>query len=299
MNYAKVYSQFIADRKSKEANLIASGEYTERHHIVPKKLGGTDCKSNIIFLSAEDHIRAHLLIAKIHGGSMWAPIIILASELGRRIPTRKAIRIAAIARKKYAYSISGARNTRYDHAVYHFKNDDLGELFCTRADFVEKIGLGVKNAAHFVINNKSHYKGWYLANQRPKIGMAENMSGIEHPGYKDEILTLEHSDGSLYTGTRFEVNTSLGISRPHITGIVDGTYWNSKGWGLPGWVKKKSDSLTLHSSKRQKKIVNLTTGVQYDSAKYAAKDLGLSYAGICKAAAGFTKHSGGYNWAYL
>ena len=69
MDYRRIYSEFIVDRRTKEP---AVEGYTERHHIVPKSLGGTDEPANLIRLTAEDHFFAHLLLAKIHGGGMWA-----------------------------------------------------------------------------------------------------------------------------------------------------------------------------------------------------------------------------------
>lgn len=71
MNYQSIYSAFIADRRTKEAALKASGAYSERHHILPRAHAGDDSPNNIIRLTPEDHFFAHLLLAKIHGGSMW------------------------------------------------------------------------------------------------------------------------------------------------------------------------------------------------------------------------------------
>ena len=68
MNYKKVYDQFIADRMSKP---VPNG-YTERHHILPRSLGGTDDYTNIIRLLPDEHLFAHILLAKIYGGKMWA-----------------------------------------------------------------------------------------------------------------------------------------------------------------------------------------------------------------------------------
>lgn len=67
MNYQRIYDQFISDRKSKEAKI--SG-YFERHHILPKSLGGSNCQENIIKLTFKDHVFAHRLLAKIYGGPM-------------------------------------------------------------------------------------------------------------------------------------------------------------------------------------------------------------------------------------
>jgi len=71
MNYEKIYNDFIEDRRTTEDALIASGEYFERHHVVPRSMGGTDDASNMIALTAGDHYFAHLCLAKAYGGSQW------------------------------------------------------------------------------------------------------------------------------------------------------------------------------------------------------------------------------------
>ncbi len=52
--------------------LIERGQYTmihgyrERHHIIPKCLGGTDDEDNLVYLTAEEHYVAHQLLVKMH-----------------------------------------------------------------------------------------------------------------------------------------------------------------------------------------------------------------------------------------
>ena len=38
--------------------------YTEKHHIVPKSMGGLDTKENLVVLTAREHYIAHLLLTK-------------------------------------------------------------------------------------------------------------------------------------------------------------------------------------------------------------------------------------------
>ena len=71
MNYSLVYSQLIFHAQLRET----ISEYVERHHIVPKALGGSNNQSNLVNLTAREHFNAHMLLAKIHGGSMWTAII--------------------------------------------------------------------------------------------------------------------------------------------------------------------------------------------------------------------------------
>jgi 5-methylcytosine-specific restriction endonuclease McrA len=58
MDYQKIYKSFIESRKELKRNL----EYSERHHIIPKSLGGKDIESNIVTLTPREHFFAHLLL---------------------------------------------------------------------------------------------------------------------------------------------------------------------------------------------------------------------------------------------
>jgi len=69
MDYKKVYKNFIANRRLKEPELIASGVYVERHHITPKSLGGDNSPANIIALTAIDHLRYRLIISKLRAAA--------------------------------------------------------------------------------------------------------------------------------------------------------------------------------------------------------------------------------------
>lgn len=61
MNYQRVYNQLIDRAK----NRILEG-YSEKHHIIPKCLGGTDDTENLVRLTAEEHYVAHQLLVKIY-----------------------------------------------------------------------------------------------------------------------------------------------------------------------------------------------------------------------------------------
>jgi len=62
MNYSKIYQTLINKRRKNPYTL----GYSEKHHIIPKSLGGTDNKTNIVVLSGREHWIAHLLLHKIY-----------------------------------------------------------------------------------------------------------------------------------------------------------------------------------------------------------------------------------------
>lgn len=65
MNYAKIYNQIIKNAKSKN-RLKNTGIYYETHHIIPKSLGGSNKKENLVLLTAREHFICHALLVKIH-----------------------------------------------------------------------------------------------------------------------------------------------------------------------------------------------------------------------------------------
>ncbi len=72
MNY-----QWHYDRLVERARHRKLSGYSERHHVVPKCLGGSDDKENLVRLTAEEHYVAHQLLVKIfpwHHGLLWAAV---------------------------------------------------------------------------------------------------------------------------------------------------------------------------------------------------------------------------------
>lgn len=63
MNYQFHYEALIA--RGRTRTLLG---YKEIHHILPRCMGGTDDKSNLVALTAEEHFVAHLLLVKIFPG---------------------------------------------------------------------------------------------------------------------------------------------------------------------------------------------------------------------------------------
>ena len=61
MNYKKHYNLLIERSRTR----TLSG-YVERHHIVPRCMGGTNEKSNIAVLTPEEHYLAHQLLVKMY-----------------------------------------------------------------------------------------------------------------------------------------------------------------------------------------------------------------------------------------
>jgi hypothetical protein len=61
MNYQRIYNQLI----ERAQNRILEG-YKEKHHILPKCLGGSNDKENLVELTAREHFLCHRLLCEIY-----------------------------------------------------------------------------------------------------------------------------------------------------------------------------------------------------------------------------------------
>jgi hypothetical protein len=63
--YSRVYFQIIDQAQTR----IIPDTYTEKHHIIPRSLGGNDSTVNIAILTAREHFICHWLLTKMTAGA--------------------------------------------------------------------------------------------------------------------------------------------------------------------------------------------------------------------------------------
>jgi hypothetical protein len=61
MDYTRIYNQIIERAQTRKLE-----GYVEKHHIVPKCIGGLDVKENIVELTAREHFLCHMLLCEIY-----------------------------------------------------------------------------------------------------------------------------------------------------------------------------------------------------------------------------------------
>ena len=90
MNYQRIYDQII-DR-AKERTLEG---YKEKHHTIPKCIGGSNDASNLVELTAREHFLCHHLLTKIHPENnkiffaFWAMCTLKTKQQERHVPSSK------------------------------------------------------------------------------------------------------------------------------------------------------------------------------------------------------------------
>lgn len=107
--YSKLYYTITSNAKQR----ITEG-YTERHHIIPQSLGGSDDKENLVDLTAREHFICHWLLIKMTDGDDRGKMLyaLQGMKAENKFQDRYHTKITARVYEKY----------RIEHAENHSKN---------------------------------------------------------------------------------------------------------------------------------------------------------------------------------
>ena len=117
MDYNRIYNKLISNAQQR----IFVG-YVEKHHIIPRCLGGTDDKQNIVDLTPEEHFVAHQLLVKIYPDN--DKLIYATHMMTRNSGNQKRNnKMYGWLRRKYALTVSknqtGKGNSQYGSMWIH------------------------------------------------------------------------------------------------------------------------------------------------------------------------------------
>ena len=108
--YSKVYFSTIEKAKNRGWKK-ARGR--ERHHIIPQSLGGSNDKSNLVYLSCREHFLCHWLLVKITAGEAYHKMVYALMGM----------RAANVHQERYETIFTARVYEKYriEHAEYHSK----------------------------------------------------------------------------------------------------------------------------------------------------------------------------------
>lgn len=117
MDYSKIYRDLISSR----THAATDSTILEKHHILPRSLGGGDEKQNIVRLTPREHFVAHRLLAKIHGGKMWAA---LAYMTRGRVKSASGVKVTS-----RVYALAKQKDAEWRSEHYTKNNPWRGKRF--------------------------------------------------------------------------------------------------------------------------------------------------------------------------
>lgn len=197
MNYERIYKDLVDYDYS---NL----KYTEKHHIIPRCLGGNNDNTNIVILSAKAHYVAHHLLTKIYKNNpklMFAYNMMSVDHNGKRIYSY----MHESNRKKHAMNISKTNKGRIPHnkgrSMPKAQKDKISFLWkFVSPDGVEYITIGLRDhCLKYGLNpstmsavhkgKRGNHKGWllYLFNEETNQFEKEEYKNIPYPKGKPAL----------------------------------------------------------------------------------------------------------------
>jgi hypothetical protein len=107
MNYQRVYNQIIERTQNRKLE-----GYKENHHIIPKCLGGTNEKENLIELTAREHFLCHRLLVEIYPNKSLKYALWLMS-IGKQQKYKHKInsRLYEYLKKEYSQMLTGKKHS--------------------------------------------------------------------------------------------------------------------------------------------------------------------------------------------
>lgn len=130
MNYTKLYDAVIAKavfRKKPEG-------YCEKHHIVPRCMGGANGKDNLVYLTAKEHFICHKFLVRMYPsvrGNWYALIAmgrlpefkakVFASERAKAASARKGFKYSDESKVKMSFSAK-RRGSQVNSVATRFGN---------------------------------------------------------------------------------------------------------------------------------------------------------------------------------
>lgn len=236
MDYHRIYREFIKDRREKEPGLTG---YTECHHILPRSLGGGDEPENLIRLTAEDHYFAHLLLAKMHGGRMWAAVYAmcyLANDATGRDRSKLSVRIEfghvrrSLA-EYYRSILSGPDGKIADKRVFVLHHQDGRVARGNRFELSDVTGVTRQQISALLRGAKKNAHGWYCKLHNPHGLTRGDLLSVALSD--DTVHTLYHYDGRKWSGTLSEFKEMTGCRM---------TWQGSNHRSIKGWYRSRADA---------------------------------------------------------
>jgi hypothetical protein len=208
MNYGAIYNSLMARAKHR----TRPDEYCEKHHILPKALGGVNAPDNLVYLTAREHFFAHRLLWRIHRNRQMARAFTL---LARTVGTTTS-KDYAEAKAAYAAEMLGSKNVSKRAHVKQKISANHARYFA-----------GKKRPDHAKLMRE---KGLIAGHKNPMFGQGHRQAGAKNHMAK-KVVGLHAQHGAACWDTATEAAQAIGVSVQAVAQAVKRNA-RSRGWKL-------------------------------------------------------------------
>lgn len=219
------------------------GTYYESHHILPKTMGGPNTKANLILFTAEEHLRAHLLLPEMvegksnkhkmacalhlmmvgHSGHqrVGAPQFCLIAR-AKMSAAKKRDNLSEETRAKLS---AAAKRKRKPHSEERKANISAS---LRRTETRAKLSAAKKGNTNRKGKNNASFKGWYITPWGKFDSAREAEKAIDRLITYSTIRIICKASDKIITNVTFRANRYL--KTRHDKTVV-GLKWSDLGFG--------------------------------------------------------------------
>lgn len=143
MNYKLIYNSLI--ERAKNRNLE---EYTEKHHIIPKCMGGSNKSENLVRLTPEEHFIAHALLVKMHPN--FPKLAVALNNMTAPVEGRKKRKLYGWMKRRFSEAMKELQKGKL--------NSNFGKQWITNG-----------NENKLIVKSDFIPDGWYLGRSMPML----------------------------------------------------------------------------------------------------------------------------------
>lgn len=212
--YSQIYYSIIERAKSR----LIDG-YTEKHHIIPKSMGGSDESSNLVDLTAREHFICHLLLPKMtegeHYHKMLRAYVIMS---GREI----------YGSKKYAFY-------REEFSKIAGKSGELNPMWGVDRSGEKNTFFGKKHSEETKRKISEKKKGQGKGIKKPSFTEEHRKNISKSQKKRANKYTFAHPEHGEFVGSTGDLAREHNFSKTaEAYKLVKGFYKSYKGWKLIG-----------------------------------------------------------------
>lgn len=298
------YKEFIDNILNTRGRFACGDEYKERHHIIPRCMGGTNDKDNLIDLYAREHFEAHRLLAlenKNEKGLQYAWWCMCNWKSNKHNRTNISYDEYEEARINYSKMLKkqliGSNNPMYGKSHSEEIREKMREKSKGRKQSKETVAKRVKKITGQKRSEESKAK--MRESQKLKVVTEETKRKISESS-KGRIVTEEtrRKISESNKGRIVSKDTRIKISM-RMNGINNPMYGKC-GKLNPFFGKHHTEETKNKLSKARSKAVKcIETNIVYTSALIAQEKLNICSKSIGRVCNGKQKTAGGYHWEFV
>ena len=196
--YQKTYSALVDKAKTRGLNKNTLEGYYEKHHILPKCMGGSDSEDNLVLLTYREHVLAHMLLTKIYPNNykLFHAIYFMMNSNGfkviKHLNTKYLEQIRTNSIKMLRETNSGKNNPMYGKHISEKHKKILSNVNKRkRSDLTKKrMSEAQKGKTHSKETKEKLSKihiGMKIHSEEHKKLLSVNWSGSKNPNFGKDL----------------------------------------------------------------------------------------------------------------